>query len=980
MMNMKSYKIISMLLITAFAVLNVCGTVAYTTGEEYVVYASPNGLYENSGTLNNPTSILGARDKIRAVKSEGTYTGFKVVLLGGEYNIEETIVLNASDGGTPQNPVTYKAADGETAYIKGSKHIDAQRITPICDEDVLNRVPEKLADKIVQIDLRGIDGITPEKMDLSLGRNKASGSTLKLFYDGKKQPLSRYPNFGYNTISSYDTETNTAVLSDMKPQWQDVSKAYIDGYLGTDWNRSWDEIVSINTAEKSMRLAGKTAYVPRAGGRWAIVNMPEEIDMPGEWCIDTEKMQMYFYPPYKTSDYADKIEVGFVNNALFRIESASNILIENISFSNVMRNPYKKSLYNDEPSGSGNAIEILNCSNIEVNGCDIRNTGDSGIYISGTDIKVLNSTISNTGGRGIIVRYGGDRDTLQKSNNIFLNNHFYNIATDDGANGATAISLWEKTFGATVENNLIHNIPLQGIRFAGNENVIKNNEIYNIGRYGQDVGAIYTGRNFAEYGNVVERNYIHDIGSEILSNVSPRVGVFLDDFHSGTTVRDNIIEFNNPDLKTFGVLSGSGKDNVITGNTVINATNGVRLSTYLLLNECLDIKSVLKAETGFKTAYDKITDSLSEQFVQKYPKMMELKKDIDENNIYIPDGHTVTGNTFVNCSAGVTSNSDAVVNYRSGNTVNDNQSVETADISLDGIGLSNPEALKLKESFRVYQTDERFIDETVKLYWEPALGADEYRCELSHTRDFSSISNSVAVRDNMAEFSGIKEGIYYYRVCAISKSGSEDTEWLSLNTGKFQYISGLKFNAYYIKGMDTVVLNGHTSQSGAGNPLNVTLTDENGELAYIGEIESAADGSFSHKFKFSGNIGKLKIKENYIDAENVSVSMLSADSISNVFIETENKQDFFTAEDRDINVGFSVSEDIRDYSKCVIYAACYDSSGSLVDVKRLPAVFGNEMYSIGTVDENTETLKIYVWDYSTKIRPVTAAKAFNRQK
>ncbi len=97
-----------------------------------VFFVSPGGDDSWSGELETPNSektdgpfatISRAKDAVREIKniiSEPIY----VVLRGGKYFLDETLVFDQKDSGTKECPITYMAYPGEKPIVSGGRKID----------------------------------------------------------------------------------------------------------------------------------------------------------------------------------------------------------------------------------------------------------------------------------------------------------------------------------------------------------------------------------------------------------------------------------------------------------------------------------------------------------------------------------------------------------------------------------------------------------------------------------------------------------------------------------------------------------------------------------------------------------------------------------------------------------------------------------------------------------------------------------------
>jgi hypothetical protein len=93
--------------------------------------------------------------------------------------------------------------------------------------------------------------------------------------------------------------------------------------------------------------------------------------------------------------------------------------------------------------------------------------------------------------------------------------------------------------------------------------MIEYNVIHDVVRLSDDAGAIYAGRNWSMYGNIIRYNCIYNLGSK---EHHPQ-GIYMDDALSGQTIFGNIL-INIPDN---AIEIGGGRDIIIKNNIIINA-------------------------------------------------------------------------------------------------------------------------------------------------------------------------------------------------------------------------------------------------------------------------------------------------------------------------------------------------------------------------------------------------------------------------
>jgi len=177
--------------------------------------------------------------------------------------------------------------------------------------------------------------------------------------------------------------------------------------------------------------------------------------------------------------------------------------------------------------------------------------------------------------------------------------------------------------GNVASHNLIHNAPHEAIYFSGNEHLIEYNEIYDIVKETGDAGAIHTGRDYTWRGNVIRYNYFHDLHGPGLFGV---MGVYLDDFMSGTIVYGNIFYRAGR-----AVFLGGGRDNTVENNVFIDCEASVHI----------DARGTTWAKNYFDGRYTVLTDRMKAvhfdqpPYSERYPELLTYYNDnpaIPKNN------------------------------------------------------------------------------------------------------------------------------------------------------------------------------------------------------------------------------------------------------------------------------------------------------------------------------------------------------------
>jgi len=165
------------------------------------LYVSPTGADADPGTEEKPFQTLErARDAVRQLKQKGALPegGVAVIVRGGVYRREtESFALTEADSGSPEAPIIYQAAPGETPVLRGGRAVSG--FEPLGDSDAAERIPTAAREHVLQLDLRAA-GVTD--FGRLQPRGQGTGTThepdlpahLELFFDGRPMSLARWPN------------------------------------------------------------------------------------------------------------------------------------------------------------------------------------------------------------------------------------------------------------------------------------------------------------------------------------------------------------------------------------------------------------------------------------------------------------------------------------------------------------------------------------------------------------------------------------------------------------------------------------------------------------------------------------------------------------------------------------------------------------------------------------------------------------------
>ncbi len=797
---MKKFRITALLIVVCMVFSMLPFTALATDGDadKIIVHVSADAKFAGDGSESAPfKTIEAAKNYLRTKDHRKKHA--EVLVHGGNYKVDTTIVFTSEDSGTEKFPVVYRAAGDGEVQITNSVKLDHMAFEPIKDKATITRLPSEVRDKVGVLSL--------ENYGLDMSMFNVAGRTSNpqqhqmypyIYLNGKQQEIAKWPNVGLQMIKTVvkqgELQSSGTVgergewnYENLRPErWLLADQALIRGYLGSEYCMDSVPFGGVKTDEKTIFLGGKSVYGVKPGHRWRIENLLEEIDSPGEYFVDYKTQKLYFYPPYKLKE-SDTLEVSTYSKTYVQFSGASYIVFDGIGVSGSVNNY---------------GIHISNSNNITIRNSTFYNLYRA-IYLNGTSRNNLIEacTIYDINATAVGLQGGGDPETLTPGNNRVSNCHFYNwglgtqmqnkVAVDVGRGGNN------KTIGDTVENCIIHGQPNgQGIFYGGVENVMRYNEIYSLTNDTADMGAIYCGRNLAQPGNVVAYNYIHDF-APIFEARYQLQGIYWDDWQSGQIAHHNIIVPGSKQ-RTAGNLF-VGADSYYCENIVVNSDIGVRAT---------DRGTAIHSSAYSSAAASYATPAL----IEKYPAIATYRPQLEKDNMIL----LLKGNVFENnLSVDVNRNTFAQGAIDNGsiknNQISDDYSVfvdaanhdyrlkreavkefgfpETFlnedNFDMDMIGIQ-PEVMEVQKAETPFQLlypkngQMDVIRNSAYIKWEAARYADIYEYVVATDPELTNVVASGKSLYNVVELPDLKnDTVYYYKVWAKNLSKQIGNTWES---------------------------------------------------------------------------------------------------------------------------------------------------------------------------------------------------------
>jgi len=565
----------------------------------------------NAGQTDGPFATLKkARDALRELKEE-KQSPYTVMVRGGKYFLDETLVLGHQDGGTRESPVTYTAYPDEKPILSGGRKVEGWK--PYRGSILQCEVPEAKG-----------------------GRWRLR----QLFFNGQRQTRARFPNFDpdnpiyggwlqtigttpeenqrrHDHLSEEDArrafkyKPGTFERRWAKPQEAEVFVMSIGGVSNTIPLKKIDKEKSLITMAQAIKGYMRLPYdrnpsILWPGSPFYVQNVLEELDQPGEWCLDSEDGVLYFWPPAPIEGaevvapaldcLIDLYAPSWRNTSWITISGFT--FTETTSGDNMHREGNEG--YGAMSPGAGDgrtycgeALHMRGAKHCRIENNHFYAVGGNAIYMEDQNGRNLiqNNEISYAGAIGICLvgtKYFYAKRHYPLYNRI-ANNHIHHCGVFDKYVAGVFLGLCDSN---VVAHNLIEHMPHHAINLGNTQygrNIIEYNEIRNVALQTKDNGAInvwgedpggHVEKDVARSGYVIRYNLIADtrgwdVGED--GQFGPAVwmekadegsthGIYLDNFASNCFVYGNIVVRSG----CVGIYLQGGKNNIVENNIVVD--------------------------------------------------------------------------------------------------------------------------------------------------------------------------------------------------------------------------------------------------------------------------------------------------------------------------------------------------------------------------------------------------------------------------
>lgn len=506
-------------------------------------------------------TIAAAKERVRGILGGGSSGGRPVTVLlpPGDYVVEAALAFTAADSGTPSAPIVWKAARRGTVRILGARPLDAARFRSLASDDPMcARLPSGVASSVLAADVS-------DRLPATLpawGAQFRTPPAPWLFLGGRFQELARWPNrvseaeHGWTTftqctsVGASDKTGITFVTADTRAaRWNFTEGVWLYGYWGQTWDENFVKAQGWNAGTRELTLSGKPNYVPTLGAqsvarKYVAVNLPEELDAPGEWWLDRGARRLYYIPPEAFG--ADELVLNAYSGRLVSFAAGTHdVSFENITFA------YAGAAF----AADGDVARIA------FDGCDflsLMNTSS----LTGSGCSVRRSSFAHLGQGGVTLN-GGNRINLVRALNVVEDCDFTDFERCQQTY-TPAVSL--QGCGSAMRNCRAGESAHEAVTYGGNEHFVGWCDFFRVLRESEDCGAIYTGRNTSTLGTQLVGNSFHDMDTGDVT------GIYFDDCDWGDDAIGNT--FENV-YRAFMV--GGGNLHRLQWNQMRNGTSGLHV-------------------------------------------------------------------------------------------------------------------------------------------------------------------------------------------------------------------------------------------------------------------------------------------------------------------------------------------------------------------------------------------------------------------
>lgn len=263
--------------------ISICIILLLPCVSEAQIYVAVNGSDRNDGSITRPKATLHAAlrqaREVRRLKDTAARNGIRIIMRGGIYPLNETVLIRPEDAGTASSPTIIMAAENEMPVLSGGVKVSGWR------KSTVPGLPAKAKGK-VWVAEAPVDNFR----QLWIGNRKAVRAKDSMrrilswehvaeqcqipkpalqYVKGLEMFIHQWWAIARLRIKAMDIQGDSAKLSFHQPESRIQSEH--------PWPAPW---ISTKTGNSGFHLE----------------NALQLLDEPGEWFLDTERKQIIYWP------------------------------------------------------------------------------------------------------------------------------------------------------------------------------------------------------------------------------------------------------------------------------------------------------------------------------------------------------------------------------------------------------------------------------------------------------------------------------------------------------------------------------------------------------------------------------------------------------------------------------------------------------------------------------------------------------------
>lgn len=411
----------------------------------------------------------------------------------------------------------------------------------------------------------------------------------QLFLNGERQIRARSPNFdpadplfGGWALVEGPAQPGSTIAFRCKPggfqhPWANPTLGEVNVFPGAGWYNNIIPIASVDEKTHVITLTRQTQLkcVFQADNRFRVENLLEELDQPGEWCLDAKRGILYFWPSTRSIEGAEVVVPAL--DCLVDLRGASYVRIAGLIFTETLDgdNYHRPGLMgcgvmSAQPAlkYGGDAVHLGGTRHCIVEDNRFRAVGGNAVYLEADSTRnvVRYNEIDRAGACG--VGMAGTKDKPPRCNEI-TDNYIHHTGFFHKYSAGVFLGLSE---GNLVGHNRIEHVPHHAINLGNDgygRNIAEYNEIRHASEETYDAAGINCWMELPmdaeRSGHIIRYNLIADTGGAG-GKGNYANAIYLDNWVSNCLVYGNIVVRS----ATVGINVHGGKNNVIENNIFVD--------------------------------------------------------------------------------------------------------------------------------------------------------------------------------------------------------------------------------------------------------------------------------------------------------------------------------------------------------------------------------------------------------------------------